>query len=98
MTITITIPDTNVPAWQRRLAAYNAGSGAAPITLPQLVQILHDEETQKLEQVHQAALRDLMRGVADQIIVAAGGDTTKLQAAIEAAIEAGKQAALEAIA
>lgn len=94
MTITITIPDTNVPAWQRRLAAYNAGSGAAPITLPQLVQLLHDEETQKLEQVHQAALRDLMRGVADEIITAARGDTVKLQAAIEA----GKQAALDAIA
>ena len=54
---------------------------------------LHDEETQKLEQVHQAALRDLMRGVADEIITAAGGDTTKLQAAIEA----GKQAALASI-
>lgn len=94
MTITITIPDTNVPAWQRRLAAYNAGSGAAPIKLPQLVQLLHDEETQKLEQVHQAALRDLMSGVADEIITAAGGDTAKLQAAIEA----GKQAALDAIA
>jgi len=94
MTITITIPDTNVPAWQRRLAAYNAGSGAAPITLPQLVQLLHDEETQKLEQVHQAALRDLMLGVADEIITAARGDTVKLQAAIEA----GKQAALDAIA
>lgn len=94
MTITITIPDTNVPAWQRRLADYNAGSGAAAITLPQLVQLLHDEETQKLEQVHQAALRDLMRGVADEIITAAGGDTVKLQAAIEA----GKQAALDAIA
>lgn len=94
MTITITIPDTNVPAWQRRLAAYNAGSGAAPITLPQLVQLLHDEETQKLEQVHQAALRDLMIGVADEIITAARGDTVKLQSAIEA----GKQAALDAIA
>ena len=94
MTTTITIPDANLPAWQRRLAAYNAGSGDAPITLPQLVQRLHDEETQKLEQVHQAALRDLMRGVADEIITAAGGDTTKLQAAIEA----GKQAALASIA
>lgn len=94
MTITITIPSANLPAWQRRLAAYNAGSGAAPITLPQLVQLLHDEETQKLEQVHQAALRDLMRGVADEIISAAVGDAAKLQAALEA----GKQAALDAIA
>lgn len=94
MTITITSPSANLPAWQRRLAAYNAGSGAAPITLPQLVQLLHDEETQKLEQVHQAALRDLMRGVADEIITAAGGDAAKLQAALEA----GKQAALDAIA
>lgn len=94
MTIKISIPDANLPAWQRRLTAYNAGSDTAPITLPQLVQLLHDAETQKLEQVHQAALRDLMRGVADEIITAAGGDTAKLQAAIEA----GKQAALDAIA
>lgn len=94
MTITINIPDTNVPAWQRRLAIYNAGSDTAPITLPQLVQLLHDEETQKLEQAHQAALRDLMHGVADEIITAAAGDAAKLQTAIEA----GKQAALDAIA
>lgn len=45
MTITTTIPDTAVPAWQARVDQYNAGSGQPPITIDQFCQMNRDIET-----------------------------------------------------
>ncbi len=47
MTITTTIPDESVPAWQLRVDLYNAGSGEAPVTIAEFAQIMRDEETSK---------------------------------------------------
>jgi hypothetical protein len=93
MNVSLSIPDSALPAWQRRLAQYNAGSGSTPLTLEQFIQLQHDEETLRLEAELQDALRAQMRTVADEIIAAAGGDVEKLQAAILA----GKQAALDSL-
>jgi hypothetical protein len=93
MNVSLSIPESALPAWQRRLAQYNAGSGVEPLTLEQFIQLQHDEETLRLEAELQDALRAQMRTVADEIIAAAGGDVEKLQTAILA----GKQAALDSL-
>lgn len=91
MNISITIPDSQVPAWQHRLSQYNAGSGQPALTLEQFAQLQVDEDTARFVEAHQQALRDLMKSVADELIAASGGDTQKLVQAVEA----GKTAALE---
>lgn len=93
MNIALTIPDSALPAWERRLAQYNAGSNAAPITLAGLLQLELDEQTARYETAHAQALHDLMRGVADDIIAAAKGDPLKLKEAIKV----GKDAAIQFI-
>lgn len=94
MFITLTIPANALPAWEARLAQFNAGSGQPPVTVEQLNQIVLDEETARLTAAHHAALRTLMTTTADELIAAAGGDMTKLAAAVEA----GKTTALGALA
>lgn len=93
MNITLTIPDSALPAWNARLSQFNAGSGQPPITLQQLKQLELDEETASRTAAYQFALRAQMTAVADEIITAAAGDPEK----IVAALEAGKTAALETL-
>lgn len=45
MTITTTIPDTAVPAWQARVDLFNAGSGQPAVTIEQFCQMNCDIET-----------------------------------------------------
>lgn len=45
MTITTTIPDDAVSAWQARVDQFNAGSGEKPITIEQFAQMNRDIET-----------------------------------------------------
>jgi hypothetical protein len=85
MTHTITTPDASLPAWQRRLDAYNAGSGSAPITLDALLQLLHDEEITRLDSQLKTAQREALIPVADEILAA---PADKQQAAITAALNA----------
>lgn len=94
MNIPLTIPDSSVAAWQRRLDLFNAGSGQEPITLEQLKQLELDEETARHVASHEAALRALMTTMADRIIAAAKGDMSKLAAAVAA----GETAALQTLA
>lgn len=94
MNITLTIPDNALPAWEARLAQFNVGSGQSPVTIEQLNQSFLDEETARLTAAHHAALRALMTTTADEIIAVAGGDMTKLTAAVQA----GKTAALGVLA
>ncbi len=93
MNITLTIPDSALPAWNARLSQFNAGSGQPPITLQQLKQLELDEETASRVAAYQSTLRAQMIAVADEIIAAAAGDPKK----IVAALEAGKTAALAAL-
>lgn len=93
MNITLTIPDSALPAWNARLSQFNAGSGQPPITLQQLKQLELDEETASRAAAYQSALRAQMTAVADEIITAAAGDPEK----IVTALEAGKNAALAAL-
>lgn len=85
MTHTLTTPDASLPAWQRRLDQYNAGSGKDPITLASLLQLLHDEETARLEAQLKTAQREALIPVADEILAA---PADKQQAAITAALDA----------
>lgn len=94
MNITLTIPAEALPAYQHRLDTYNAGSGQPPVTLQELLQIEQNEKTAQLSDFYAAYLRSKAKDVMNEIITAAGGD----QAKITAALEAGKTAALEAIA
>jgi hypothetical protein len=70
MTITLTIPDSALPAWELRLAEYNAGSGEAPVTLEQYWQILVTEATDNYVAAKLAADLEAMAGDTD--LVAAG--------------------------
>lgn len=45
MTITTTIPDTAVSAWQARVDLFNAGSKQPPVTIEQFCQINREIET-----------------------------------------------------
>lgn len=83
MTHTLITPDASLPAWQRRLDQYNAGSGAEPITLAALLQLLHDEETTRLVSQLKTAQREALIPVADEILAA---PADKQQAAITAAL------------
>lgn len=85
MTHNLTTPDASLPAWQRRLGQYNAGSGAEPITLDALLQLLHDEETARLDALLKTAQREALIPVADEILAA---PADKQQAAITAALNA----------
>lgn len=85
MTHTLTTSDDSLPAWQRRLDQYNAGSGAEPITLDALLQLLHDEETARLVALLKTAQREALIPVADEILAA---PADKQQAAIAAALNA----------
>lgn len=93
MNITLTIPDSALPAWNGRLSQFNTGSGQPPVTLQQLKQIELDEETASRVAAYQSTLRAQMTAVADEIIAAAAGDPEK----IVTALEAGKNAALAAL-
>lgn len=84
MNISLTIPDTSLPAWQRRLDQFNAGSGQSPLTLTEFLQLQLNEETARHVATHEAALRALMTSTADKIIAASGGDMTKLAEAVQA--------------
>lgn len=86
MNITLTIPDTALPAWNRRLDQFNAGSGQPPITLTEFFQrTAIDEPTPALVAAHQVALREALIPVADEILAA---PEEKQQAAIDAALAA----------
>ena len=85
MTHTLNTPDSSLAAWQRRLDQYNAGSGADPITLAALLQLLHDEETARLDALLKTAQREALIPVADAILAA---PAEKQQAAITAALNA----------
>lgn len=93
MNITITIPDSAVPAVQARVDKYNAGSGLPPITIERWRQLQSDEQTAQEVSQFADALINLMRPVGAEIAAAAGGDIAK----ITAALEAGKTAALETL-
>lgn len=45
MTISTTIPDDSIPAWQYRVDQYNAGSGKPPVTIEEFCQMNRDGET-----------------------------------------------------
>lgn len=94
MNITLTIPDSAVPAYQAVVDKYNAGSGRPPVDITGLAQIFQDETTARNVAQFTAALLDLMRPVGDEISAAAGGDIAK----IAAALDAGKTAALATLA
>lgn len=83
MNISLTISNSTLPAWQRRLDQYNAGSGQLAVTLPEFLQTQLDEETARHVAVHESALRALMTTTADKIIAASGGDMTKLAEAVQ---------------
>lgn len=75
MKITLTIPDDAVPAWEKRVAEFNAGSGQPPVSIEQFNQLILDEETAR----HVAAKRDAdvasMKPIADALLVA--NETTR---------------------
>ena len=86
MKITLTIPDTTLPAWNRRLDQFNAGSGQPPITLAEFFQrTAIDEPTPALVAAYQVARREALIPVADEILAA---PEEKQQTAIDAALAA----------
>jgi hypothetical protein len=93
MKITLTIPDSSVPAVQARVDKYNAGSGQPSITIEQWRQLQSDEQTAQEVAQFSASLLDLMRPMGAEIAAAAGGDVAK----ITAALDAGKTAALKTL-
>lgn len=90
----MTYTPKNLPAWQHRVAQFNAGSGQPPITVDEFIQAHLDEEEARHASQFNASLLDLMRPVGAEIAAAAGGDAAK----IAAALEAGKTAALKTLA
>ncbi len=90
MNIILTIPDSAVPAVQARVDKYNAGSNKDPITIEQWRQLQSDEQTVQEVAQFESVVLDFMRPVGAEIAAAAGGDITK----ITAALDAGKNAAL----
>lgn len=86
MNITLTIPDTALPAWNRRLDQFNAGSGQPPITLAEFFQrTAIDEPTPSLVAAYQVARREALIPIADEILAA---PESKQNAAISAALTA----------
>ena len=86
MNITLTIPDTALPAWNHRLDQFNAGSGQPSITLTEFFQrTAIDEPTPALVAAYQVARREALIPVADEILAA---PEEKQQAAIDAALAA----------
>ena len=86
MKITLTLPDTALPAWNRRLDQFNTGSGQPPITLTEFFQrTAIDEPTPTLVAAYQVARREALIPVADEILAA---PEEKQQTAIDAALAA----------
>lgn len=86
MNITLTIPDSTTPAWNRRLDQFNAGSCQPPITLTEFFQrTAIDEPTPALVAAYQVARREALIPIADEILAA---PEEKQQAAIDAALAA----------
>lgn len=86
MNITLTLPDSDLPAWNRRLDQFNAGSGKDPITLTEFFQrTAIDEPTPTLVAAYQVARREALIPIADEILAA---PEDKQQAAIDAALNA----------
>lgn len=83
MNLTITIPTDAVPAWERRVAQFNAGSGQPPVTIQEYCQIVQDEETARLVSALKTAQHEAMIPVADEILAAS---PEKQAAAIAAAL------------
>lgn len=84
MNISLTIPDSSLPAWQRRLKQFNDGSGKPAVTLTEFLQIQLDEETARHEAALKIAQREDMIPVADEILAA---PPEKQEAAIAAALK-----------
>jgi hypothetical protein len=81
----LTIPDESLPAWERRLAQFNGGSGQPPVTLNQFLQAQLDGDTERYVAALKVAQREALIPVADQILAAS---PEKQEAAIAAALEA----------
>ncbi len=60
MTITTTIPEDAIEAWQAAVDRYNAGSGGAAVDIEQFAQIFRDEETARYVAAKDAADRAAM--------------------------------------
>jgi hypothetical protein len=84
MNIPLTISDSALPAWERRLKQFNDGSGTPVLSLVEFLQSQLDEETVRHVAAHESALRALMTTTADKLIAATGGDMTKLAEAVQA--------------
>ena len=87
MTISTTIPDESIPAWQARVDQYNAGSGLPPVDIEGFAQIFRDEETARFVAAKADADKALM---ASNARLMALGETVMAQpeklAAVEAAV------------
>ena len=87
MTITTTIPDEALPAWQIIVDRLNAGSNNPPVTIEQFCQIFRDEETARY-------LADKL--AADNAALAQNTALLELGHAVNAASPAKQQAVLAA--
>lgn len=85
MNIPLTIPDSSLPAWQRRLKQFNDGSGQPEVLLAEFLQLQLDEDTARHEAALKVAQREALIPVADEILAA---PAAKQEAAIAAALEA----------
>lgn len=90
----MTYTPKNLPAWKHRVDQFNAGSNQPHVTVDEFIQAHLDEEEARHAAQFNSSLLDLMRPVGAEIAIAAGGDVTK----IAAALEAGKTAALKTLA
>lgn len=84
MNVPLTIPDSSLPAWQRRLKQFNDGSGQPPVTLTKFLQLQLDEETARHESALKIAQREAMIPVVDEILFAS---PKKQEVAIAAALK-----------
>lgn len=84
MNIPLTIPDSSLPAWQRRLKQFNDGSGQPEVLLAEFLQLQLDEDTARHEAALKVAQREALIPVADEILAA---PAAKQEAAIAAALE-----------
>lgn len=89
MNLTVTLPDSSLPAWEHRLNTFNAGSGQPAITLPELVQLFVNDETARVESQLDAYQRALL--AADEQLLELGkrvkAAPPEKQAAVFAAVE-----------
>lgn len=83
--ITLTIPDSAIPAYDAVVGRFNAGSGKPPVDLNGYLQILQDEQTDRHVAALKTAQREALIPVADEILAA---PADKQQAAITAALNA----------